>query len=114
RVFFDLITLRFLLHYITRPLHFFGPAGLFGFLAGSAIMLYLFIQKVVYGVHLFVVHGPMMILGMLAFISGIQLLAVGLIGEMLARTYFDGQQKPVYRIDRILGGVRPSRTPRKV
>ncbi|MBI3406056.1 MAG: glycosyltransferase family 2 protein [Acidobacteria bacterium] len=114
RVFFDLITLRFLLHYISRPLHFFGPAGLFGFLTGSVIMLYLFLQKILYGVHLFVEHGPLMILGVLLFLSGMQLLAVGLIGEMLARTYFDGQQKPVYRIDRMLGGVRLSRTPRQV
>ncbi len=105
-VLFDLITLRFLMQYISRPLHLFGPAGMAGFLAGSAILLYLFVEKVVFGVHLFLTHGPLLILGLLLFLSGMQLLAVGLIGEMLARTYFEGRDKPVYRVERVLGGAR--------
>ncbi len=112
RVLFDLITLRFLLHYLSRPLHFFGPAGLAGFLGGSAILFYLFIEKVIFGVHLFITHGPLMILGVLLFLSGMQLLAVGLIGEMLARTYFEGREKPVYSVERILGGAHLSRAAR--
>ena len=110
RVLFDLVTMKFLTHYAMRPLHFFGPIGFTGLGGGSAILLYLFAQKVIYGVHLFVVHGPLMILGVLMFLSGLQLLAVGLIGELLTRTYFDSQQRPVYRVERVLGTPRLTRT----
>lgn len=112
RVMFDLITLKFLLNYLMRPLHFFGPAALLGLGAGSAILVFLFVEKVFYGVHLFVEHGPLMILGVLLFLSGLQMLAVGLVGEMLARTYFETRQKPVYRVERVLGAPRLTRAPR--
>jgi len=112
RVLFDLITLKFLLDYITRPLHFFGPAGLVGLGTGSAILLFLFVRKVFYGVHLFVEHGPLLLLGMLLFLSGLQLLAMGLVGELLARTYFEAHQKPVYRVERILGAAHLAGAPR--
>ena len=111
RVFFDLLSLKFLMDYTSRPLHFFGPAGLLGLGAGSAILLFLFIKKVAYGTHLFVEHGPLVILGMLLFLSGLQLLAVGLIGELVARTHFDGHEKPVYRVDCVLGQTRMAGAP---
>ncbi len=111
RVFFDLITIRFLLRYMTRPLHFFGPTGLLGMLAGAGILLFLFIEKVFYGTRLFQQHGPLLLLGMMLCLFSVQLLAVGLVGELLMRTHFDAHQKPVYRIERILGGERLTGTP---
>ncbi|HKV39553.1 MAG TPA: glycosyltransferase family 2 protein, partial [Blastocatellia bacterium] len=68
RVLFDLITIRFLIKYVTRPLHFFGPMGLLGMLAGSLVGLYLIFEKVIHGVHLFERHGPMIVLGMVCFL----------------------------------------------
>lgn len=106
RVFFDLITIRFLLRYMTRPLHFFGPAGVLSFLAGGIILATLFFQKVFMGTEIFVQHGPLLILGMLLCLFGMQFLAVGLVGELMTRNYFEAHQKPLYRIERIVGAGR--------
>lgn len=106
RVFFDLITIRFLLRYMMRPLHFFGPAGVLSFLAGGVILAVLFFQKVFAGTEIFVQHGPLMILGMLLCLFGMQFLAVGLVGELITRNYFEAHQKPVYRIERIMAANR--------
>lgn len=112
RVFFDLITIRFLLRYMTRPLHFFGPAGVLSFLAGGIILGVLFFQKVFMGAEIFVQHGPLLVLGMLLCLFGMQFLAVGLVGELITRNYFEAHQRPVYRIEQAVGRNRvagPSR-----
>src|SRR6185503_16535093 len=102
RVLFDLLTIRFLLKYVTRPLHFFGPIGLLSTIAGLLINLWLIIDKVVYGTDLFDKHGPLMILGAVLILAGVQLVTAGLIGEMLSRTYFESQGKPIYSIERVI------------
>ncbi|MHB8412962.1 MAG: glycosyltransferase family 2 protein [Candidatus Acidiferrales bacterium] len=112
RVFFDLITIRFLLRYMLRPLHFFGPAGMISFLAGGSILGFLFVDKVVTGTQLFVQHGPLLILGMLLSLFGLQFLAMGLVGELMMRNYFEAHQKPVYRIERIMSSPRLTDAPR--
>jgi glycosyltransferase involved in cell wall biosynthesis len=108
RVLFDLITIRFLLRYLTRPLHFFGPAGLAGLAGGAGILAWLLVEKVVYGSHLFLEHGPIMLLGMMLVLFGVQLLAIGLLGELVMRTYFEAHRQPVYRVERVMGGTRYS------
>jgi glycosyltransferase involved in cell wall biosynthesis len=102
RVLFDIITLRFLMHYMTRPLHFFGPPGLLGLFAGGAIMLQLFVEKVFYHTSIFVEHGPLLVLGMMLPLFGVQLLAVGLVGELLMRTHVESGSSPLYRIERVI------------
>jgi glycosyltransferase involved in cell wall biosynthesis len=106
RVFFDLITIRFLLRYMTRPLHFFGPAGVLSFLAGGIILVVLFLEKVISGSQIFVQHGPLLILGMILCLFGMQFLAVGLLGELMTRNYFEAHQVPVYRIETVAGRSR--------
>ena len=101
RVFFDLITIRFMLRYMLRPLHLFGPAGAISFVAGASILLALFIEKIATHVQLFVQHGPLLIFGMLLCLFGLQFLAVGLIGELMMRNYFEAHQKPVYRLEKL-------------
>lgn len=100
RVFFDLITIRFLLRYMLRPLHFFGPAGALSFFAGAVILMVLFIEKILTHIQLFVQHGPLLILGMLLCLFGLQFLAVGLVGELMMRNYFEAHQKPIYRLEK--------------
>lgn len=112
RVFFDLITIRFLLRYMLRPLHLFGPAGALSFFAGSVILLVLFIEKVFSHVQLFVQHGPLLVLGMLLCLFGLQFLAVGLVGELMMRNYFEAHQKPIYRLERPHRMPHLSETPR--
>ncbi|HLJ41006.1 MAG TPA: glycosyltransferase family 2 protein [Candidatus Acidoferrales bacterium] len=106
RVFFDLITIRFLLRYMLRPLHFFGPAGMISFLAGGGILGFLFLDKVFTGADIFVQHGPLLILGMLLSLFGLQFLATGLVGELMMRNYFEAHQRPVYRLERIMNSPR--------
>jgi glycosyltransferase involved in cell wall biosynthesis len=101
RVFFDLITIRFMLRYMLRPLHLFGPAGVICFLSGGAILLTLFVEKIVSHVQLFVQHGPLLIFGVLLCLFGLQFLAVGLVGELMMRNHFEAHQKPIYRLERL-------------
>jgi len=83
-------------------LHFFGPPGLLSTIAGLLINLWLIIDKAVYGTDLFDKHGPLMILGAVLILAGVQLVTAGLIGEMLSRTYFESQGKPIYSIERVI------------
>ena len=99
RVLFDIITIRFLVRYMTRPLHFFGPAGLVGMIGGAAILIALLAQKIFWHTHIFLDHGPLLILGMMLCLFGVQLLAVGLVGELLMRTHFESRTNPIYRIE---------------
>jgi glycosyltransferase involved in cell wall biosynthesis len=121
RVLFDIITIRFLMRYMTRPLHFFGPPGLLGIFSGGLILLILFVEKVFLGTSLFVEHGPLMVLAMMLSLFGVQLLAVGLVGELLMRIHFENGAEPVYRIERVIGAsglglpsAVPGRTPLEV
>ena len=103
RVLFDIITIRFLIRYMTRPLHFFGPAGLLGVIGGAAILLALLMQKVFWRTNIFLEHGPLLILGMMLCLFGVQVLAVGLVGELLMRTHFESRTNPMYRIEDVVG-----------
>src|SRR5450755_1101908 len=111
RVFFDIITIRFLMRYMTRPLHFFGPTGLLGMLVGAAILFVLLLQKIFWGVSIFIQHGPLLVLGMMLCLFGVQLLAVGLVGELLMRTHFESRENPVYRLERVFGASQSPEAP---
>ncbi len=102
RVLFDLLTIRFLIKYVTRPLHFFGPMGLASIAAGSLIGLWLVGKKVILGTDLFSQHGPLIVFGMVLFLAGVQLICAGLLGELVSRTYFESQGKPIYTIERVI------------
>ena len=105
RVLFDLITVRFLLRYLTRPLHFFGMLGLLCFTAGSGAGIYLLYEKL-QGNSIFLEHGPLLLLAVVALVAGVQLVSTGLIGEVLTRIYFEGQQRRIYSVSRVLGRSR--------
>src|SRR5919112_3412107 len=87
RVLFDILTIKFLLKYFTRPMHFFGSMGLAGTAAGSAIMLFLLVKKIL-GRDIVAEHGPLMVAGGLALLAGLMMFSTGLIGELMMRTYF--------------------------
>jgi glycosyltransferase involved in cell wall biosynthesis len=108
RVFFDIVTIRFLMRYMTRPLHFFGPPGLLGIFAGAGILAILLFEKIFFGASIFLQHGPLLVLGMMLCLFGVQLLAVGLVGELLMRTHFESRERPIYRVERMYGASRPS------
>lgn len=106
RVMFDLLTVRFLLKYVTRPLHFFGPIGLIGMVGGGFLSFFLLFKKIFFATDLFIEHGPLMILAMMLFLTGVQLVSTGLIAELLARTYFESQNQTIYTVDKVIRGKR--------
>jgi glycosyltransferase involved in cell wall biosynthesis len=98
RVLLDLMSVKFLLDYSTKPLQFFGLLGLACLTGGAGIGLWVFLRKAILNEGLLANHGPLMLLGMALVMGGIQFIATGLIGEMLARTYYESQNKPVYSV----------------
>jgi glycosyltransferase involved in cell wall biosynthesis len=109
RVLLDLIGIKFLLDYSTRPLHFFGLLSLVGVGAGSGIGFFLLFEKLFLHRSIMLEHGPLLFVAVLLFLAGIQFLSVGLIGEMLSRTYYESQKKPIYTL-REIKGRRPEST----
>jgi glycosyltransferase involved in cell wall biosynthesis len=103
RVFFDLLTIRFLLKYMSRPLHFFGSFGALGVLSGSFISFVLMVMKVM-NPHQSVMdqHGPLFVIGGVLILAGIQMLAIGLLGELQVRHYYTSQHRTPYAIDRLV------------
>jgi len=101
RVLLDLLTVKFLLSYSTRPLHIFGLLGGGMGTIGAAVLLYLTWLKYVgqQGIG----DRPLLLFGILLVFTGVQLVTLGLLAEMQARTYHESQDKPVYTIRRVLG-----------
>ena len=101
RVLFDLITLRFLLKYLTRPMHLFGSIGLLLGGTGSLGLAFLLVQKL-RGIHIMIDHGPLLIASAVLLLGGIQMFCTGLIGEVLMRTYFESQGRTIYSVREVL------------
>ncbi|MDH7487007.1 MAG: glycosyltransferase family 2 protein [Anaerolineae bacterium] len=101
KVFLDLLTVRFLLSYATRPIHIFGGLGLLAALVGGAIGLYLSYAKLVLGES--IGNRPLLTLGVLLMIVGVQMISMGLLGELVVRTYHESQGKPIYVVRERLG-----------
>jgi glycosyltransferase involved in cell wall biosynthesis len=101
KVLLDLVTVKFLQSFSTKPIQFFGPLGLFFGLAGTAISLYLTAAKIFKGID--IGGRPLLLLGALLIIVGIQFIGMGLLGEMIVRVYHESQKKPIYTLKKILG-----------
>jgi len=115
RVLLDLISVKFLLDYSTRPLQLFGLAGLICMLIGLPIDLWLVVEKLVRNQDIIASHGPLLLMGTALVLGGIQFIAIGLLGELLTRTYFESQNKPVYSVRELAGrrgNARRSEPPR--
>jgi hypothetical protein len=100
RVMFDILTIRFLLKYFTRPMHFFGTLGLTGTSLGSLVLLYLLVQKI-RGMDIIAEHGPLMFAGGLLLLAGLMMFTSGLLGEVLIRVYFESQGRRIYAVREI-------------
>lgn len=101
RVVLDLMTVKFLLSYSTRPLQIFGLAGLVLGGLGAVILTWLGTGRLLGSVSLDQ-HQPLLLCGILLGFAGLQLLTIGLLAEMLVRTYHESQAKPIYTIRRVL------------
>lgn len=99
RVILDLLTVKFLLGFSKRPIHLFGTVGLLAGAAGFFLLAYLSYQRLLLSVPMG--NRPLMSLGVMLVIIGLQFVVFGLLAEVLARTYYESQDKKTYAIRRI-------------
>ena len=102
RVMFDILTIRFILTYLTRPMHFFGKWGLLGTIIGGAILTYIAGYKLT-GHEIAGEHGPLMVAGGLLLLAGLVLFCTGILGEVLMRVYFESQGRRIYAVREVRG-----------
>lgn len=99
RVILDLITVKFLLNYATRPIHVFGFIGFVSGILGFLLALLLTIQRQFFDIPL--ANRPLLLLAILLIFIGLQFITLGLIAELQARTYHESQNKPIYAVRKI-------------
>ena len=109
RVILDLMTVKFLSGYLTRPGHVFGSLGIVAVSIGTVITAVLGVQRLLGTTGLS--DRPLLFLGILLIIVGTQFITMGLLGEMLSRVYHEGQDKPVYVIRDVLTSADCKPTP---
>lgn len=103
RVVLDLVTVLFLQRFLVRPIQIFGLWGLMSFGLGGVICAYLALDKLVYGAE--IGTRPLLMLGVLLVLVGVQLLSLGLVADLLGRTYHEAQRKPPYYVRRWAGAA---------
>jgi len=101
RVILDLVTVKFLLRFSARPIHFFGMPGLACGSIGGVILAYLVFARLILGESLS--DRPMLLFAFILILIGIQFVLFGLIGEMQTRTYHESQDKPIYHVRHTVG-----------
>ena len=102
RVVLDLITVWFLGRYATRPLHVFGTMGLLSAAIGMLSIFYLIFVKFYYAQD--IGSRPLLMFAILLVVVGVQLITMGLLGEMTIRTYHESQNKPIYIVREVING----------
>jgi glycosyltransferase involved in cell wall biosynthesis len=107
RVVLDLLTVKFLLSYSTRPLQMFGLIGVPLGVLGFAITAYLSYERL-FG-NESIANRPLLLLGVLLIFTGIQLVTMGLLAEIQARTYHESQDKPTYAVREVRESIEPPR-----
>src|SRR5580704_10696333 len=101
RVMIDLLTIRFLLRYMSRPLHFFGRLGLINMSAGSAVALWLLVWKVLYRTNVVEQHALLLVFAAVLVLLGVQLVALGLLAELGVWQYFNPSARKPYSVSEI-------------
>ncbi len=96
RVLLDLVTVKFLMRFSSRPMQFFGSFGLISGFIGFVICLWLTLEKLIYQVPM--ADRPLLLLGILLIFIGLQFITVGLLAELMTRTYHEAQDKPIYTV----------------
>jgi glycosyltransferase involved in cell wall biosynthesis len=102
RVILDLLTVRFLLSYSTRPIHIFGSLGIAAAFVGGVVTAYLGYVRLI--LQRSIAERPLLLLGILLLVVGVQFITMGLLGELVVRTYHEARNKPIYVVREILNG----------
>lgn len=98
----DLLLILFLRKYLLRPIHLFGNIGLVSFLLGGLCLLYLFVVKFILGED--IGTRPMLMVGVMMLITGVQLITMGIVVDLQMKTYYESQQMRPYRIRKVTNG----------
>ena len=101
RVLFDILTIRFLLRYMARPLYFFGKIGVAMIVMSGMIATWLLAKKLVWHEDIFIKNGPLLLFSAVTFLGGMQFLGLGFIGDLFARLYYAPKHRMTYNIARI-------------
>lgn len=108
RVTLDLLTVLFLQSYLARPMQVFGLSGLVCLVLGVGVSAYLTFQKLAFGAEL--ADRPLLLLGVILILVGVQLVSLGLVAEVLGRTYHEAQGKRPYHVREWVVGGRSAET----
>ncbi len=100
KVLLDLFTVKFLISYSSKPIYLFGGAGILMMSFSAIVLLYLFIRRVWFFVG--VTQSPLFLISAIAALMGFQSILMGLIAELLIRTYHESQGKPIYNVKKVL------------
>jgi hypothetical protein len=100
KVLLDLVTVKFLLSYAHKPIYLFGGTAFLLMVGSFLVLTWLVINRIFTGEHM--IRSPLLLMSMMLFILGFQSLLMGLIAELLARTYHESQHKPTYTVRRVL------------
>lgn len=100
RVILDLLTVRFLLSYSTRPIHIFGSLGIAAAFVGGVVTAYLGYVRLI--LQRSIAERPLLLLGILLLVVGVQFITMGLLGELVVRTYHEARNRPIYVVREIL------------
>ncbi len=109
RVVLDLLTVKFLLSYSTKPIQVFGKWGVWSGLLGVVICAYLTVVKLALGQN--IGGRPLLLLGVLLIFIGAQFISLGLLAELQARTYYEARGRPIYALRRIVRRRSDAATP---
>lgn len=102
KVILDLFTVKFLISYSSKPIYLFGGAGIGMMLISAAVLLFLFIRRIWFLVS--VTQSPLFLISAITGLMGFQSVLMGLIAELLVRTYHESQGKPIYNIRKVISG----------
>jgi glycosyltransferase involved in cell wall biosynthesis len=100
RVILDLLTVKFLLGFAKRPIHLFGSVGFISGILGTLVLAFLTFERFFRDIPMG--NRPMMSLGVMLIIIGLQFVCFGLLAEVMARTYYESQNKKIYAVRRVI------------
>jgi glycosyltransferase involved in cell wall biosynthesis len=104
KVILDLFTVKFLISYANKPIYLFGGTGIILIIISLATLLFLLVRRVFF--HISVTTSPFFSTSLMVFILGFQSILMGLIAELLVRTYHESQNKPTYTDRKVIGTVK--------
>jgi glycosyltransferase involved in cell wall biosynthesis len=107
RVMFDILTVRLIVRYFSRPLHFFGGVGAVMIVTAGVLAGWLLFKKLYWRENIFIENGPMLLFAAVTFLGGVQFLGLGLLGDLFTRLYYAPERRNIYNVARVFRSEMP-------